>query len=124
MFCLYFLCFNLFTYSVSENHVEHHIMISHSVSLRALSYGKFPFFFIDLHLDCNPPSPNPLLCSSLFYSEKGKALPGYQPTLAHQVTAELGIFSPLEARQGSQVRGMRQTAEPETAPTPVFGAPS
>jgi hypothetical protein len=28
-----------------------------------------------------------------------------QPTLAHQVTAGLGTFSPTEARQGSPVKG-------------------
>ena len=118
MFCSYFLCFNLFTYLVPENHVEHHIMVSYSVSLRALSYGNFPFiFFFDLlifSLYILIVVPHLFLHFPIFYSEKGKALLGYQPIVAHQVTAELGTSSAMEARQGSPVRGIRSTGRQQS----------
>ena len=41
--------------------------------------------------------------SPLFLSRKGQASKGYQPTLAYQLVAVLGIPSPTEARLGSPV---------------------
>jgi hypothetical protein len=52
-----------------------------------------------LHMAPPPyhPSTSPL--------RRGRFFPGYQPTLAPQVTAELGTSSPFKGRQGSPVRG-------------------
>jgi hypothetical protein len=47
------------------------------------------------------PKPHP------FSSKKEETTPGYQPTLAYQVTAELGTSSQTEFKQGSLVRMSR-----------------
>jgi hypothetical protein len=43
---------------------------------------------------------------SLPFSSEQVGAPGYPPTLAYQVSVELGAFSPTEARQGNPVGKM------------------
>jgi hypothetical protein len=68
-----------------------------------------PYLFIHFTSQYPPPlqSPPPTAPSPIpplpFSSEEQEALLGYFPTLAHQVSAELGTSSPTKARQGGPV---------------------
>ena len=64
-------------------------------------------FFFNLHLKCPRPSPlKEFPTPYLLTSELIAPSPLYSPTLVHQVSTELDISSPTEARQGSPLLHM------------------
>lgn len=79
----------------------------------------FLLLFIYLH----PKLPTPTSHRSPLYSLSPSPLPGYPPTLIHQVFDRLGASSPAEARQGSPVkeRFHRQAAALGRVSTSVVG---
>lgn len=63
------------------------------------------YFSTSLYILILVPLSSPLCSPSLSPSAvRGELLPQDQPTLAYQVTAGPGIYSPTETRQGSQLR--------------------
>jgi hypothetical protein len=72
--------------------------------------GLYIFLLINLFIHFTswpqPPLPTDSTSPFSFPSEKGQVPDGFQLTLAHQVPAGLGSFSPTEASQGNPVREM------------------
>jgi hypothetical protein len=73
-----------------------------SLSKLCTLYAYYCFFLV-LPSHSTFPHDTPLLLW------KGENTPRYLPKLAHQVSAEVGKFSPTEARKGSTVRGIYST---------------
>jgi hypothetical protein len=77
-----------------------------------------PLIYLFLHFTSwsKPPSPLGISPTPLLWERGG--CPGYQPILAHQVTARLGTPFPTEARQGSPVRGLGSTGRQQSQGQP------
>lgn len=69
-----------------------------------------------LHPDCCiPPIPSSHDCSLIplpFFSQRVEALPGYTPTLEHQISEEIVTYSLTGARQASQTTALEGTLAP------------
>ena len=114
-----------FKKSDSPSFYSYHSAVTSQLSMGlCANYSFFFLIYLFIHsfihslynLIAAPPSPpsSPSHSSSLpltlpFSSESGDVPPGYQPTLAPQVTTGLGVFSPTENRQGSPVTGIGST---------------